>query len=611
MTKLKQNIDYGYDIQKLYLEIMLTDAETFVRCQSIFDHELFDSKLQKVAEFMHEFVNKHNTLPTFEMVNASTNSTLENPGPLQESHYDWLLSEFETFSRHRALEKAILKSADLLEKSEYGTVEQLIKEAVQIGLQKDLGTNYWIDPRKRLEDIKNTNGQTSTGWVTLDKLLYGGMSRGELEIFAGSSGCVTGDTLVDVIRIPYDAPYSMEQAIEFVDCESVPIESLATSKDQYFVSSPDGFVRVTDCIQKTKNDMRMITFSTGEIISVSHDHLFQLTDNTWIYAKNLNINNSIIHKNGVTQVMKIVSYTKQTTVYDLSVDHHNHRYYTHGICSHNSGKSLFLANLGVNWVMNNLNVLYITCELSENLVSMRIDSMLTGIGTRDIFKRLDDIEMKITLLGKQAGAFQIKYMPSGSTINHIRSYLKEYEAKHNKKMDVIIVDYLDLIDPATKKISSENLFIKDKYVSEELRNLAMETNTILVTASQLNRSGIDEIEYDHSNISGGLSKINTADNVFGIFTSRAMRERGEYQLQLMKTRSSSGVGAKVNFDFNIETLRITDPQKDPSDNQNSQPSPNQIANVINRNSAHNGNSSGKGSTDSSKLREFLKNNSNI
>jgi hypothetical protein len=59
-----------------------------------------------------------------------------------------------------------------------------------------------------------------------------------------------------------------------------------------------------------------------------------------------------------------------------------------------------------------------------------------------------------------------------------------------------------------------------------------------------------------------LSKIQTADNVFGIFTSRAMRERGRYQLQLMKTRSSSGVGMKIDLEFNIETLRISDLPED-------------------------------------------------
>jgi hypothetical protein len=86
----------------------------------------------------------------------------------------------------------------------------------------------------------------------------------------------------------------------------------------------------------------------------------------------------------------------------------------------------------------------------------------------------------------------------------------------------------------------------------------METQAIVVTASQLNRAAVEEIEFDHSHISGGLSKIQTADNVIGIFTSRAMKERGRYQIQFMKTRSSSGVGQKVDLEFDLDTLRIRD-----------------------------------------------------
>jgi hypothetical protein len=37
-----------------------------------------------------------------------------------------------------------------------------------------------------------------------------------------------------------------------------------------------------------------------------------------------------------------------------------------------------------------------------------------------------------------------------------------------------------------------------------------------------------------------------------------MRERGRYQIQLMKTRSSSGVGMKVDLGFDVDTLRIFD-----------------------------------------------------
>jgi hypothetical protein len=112
--------------------------------------------------------------------------------------------------------------------------------------------------------------------------------------------------------------------------------------------------------------------------------------------------------------------------------------------------------------------------------------------------------------------------------------------------------------PVSVKVNPNDQFIKDKYVSEELRNLAKELGILMVTASQLNRSAVEEIEFDHSHIAGGISKINTADNVFGIFTSRSMRERGQYQIQCMKSRSSTGVGQKIDLDYNIETMRITD-----------------------------------------------------
>jgi hypothetical protein len=189
---------------------------------------------------------------------------------------------------------------------------------------------------------------------------------------------------------------------------------------------------------------------------------------------------------------------------------------------------------------------------------MRVDSMLTGIPTREIFKSIDDVEMKVRVIGKKSGHFQVKYMPSGKTANDVRAYLKEYEIKMGHRVDVLLVDYLDLLMPISKKISPADLFIKDKYVSEELRNLAVEKNCVFVTAAQLNRGAVEEVEFDHSHISGGLSKIQTADNVFGIFTSRAMRERGRYQIQLMKTRSSSGVGMKIDLEFDLDSLRIRD-----------------------------------------------------
>ena len=156
-------------------------------------------------------------------------------------------------------------------------------------------------------------------------------------------------------------------------------------------------------------------------------------------------------------------------------------------------------------------------------------------------------------------------MPSGVTANDIRAFLREYEIQAGIKVDCLLVDYLDLMMPISGKVSAENTFIKDKYVSEELRNLAAERDLLMVTASQLNRQAVEEIEFDHSHIAGGISKIQTADNVVGIFTSNAMRDRGRYQIQFMKTRSSSGVGSKVDLKFNPDTLRIEELDEDDED----------------------------------------------
>jgi hypothetical protein len=155
-------------------------------------------------------------------------------------------------------------------------------------------------------------------------------------------------------------------------------------------------------------------------------------------------------------------------------------------------------------------------------------------------------------------------------------------------------------------------------VSEELRNLAMELNCIFVTASQLNRSSVEEIEFDHSHISGGISKINTADNLIGIFTSRAMRERGRYQIQLMKTRSSSGVGQKIDLGFDVDTLRIVDLGEDDDNTQTTSTGSSSIVDALKRTTTGSpqtnsdpseGETVGKirAKTDSTKLRDFLNN----
>ena len=427
--------DYSTDLQKLFLEIMLADAQCFVRVQNIFDPANFDRSLRPVANLLQDYSKKYTALPNTDQVKAETGTDLQKIDAVEDSMTAWFMDEFENFTRHEALKRVILQSADLIEKGEYDPIEKLIKDAVQISLTKDLGMDFWNDPSSMMSRYFDNGGQVSTGWPQLDKILYGGFSRGELNIFAGGSG---------------------------------------------------------------------------------------------------------------------------------------------------SGKSLVMMNIALNWIQTGLHGVYVTLELSEELTGLRTIAMLTNSSTKDIRKDKDTAALKVKMVGKKSGSYQVKYMPAQSNINDIRSFIKEYQIQTGNKIDFMMIDYLDLLMPVSAKVSPNDLFVKDKYVSEELRNLAKELNVLMITASQLNRSAVEEVEFDHSHISGGISKINTADNVFGIFTSRAMKERGRYQIQCMKSRSSTGVGMKIDLEYNIDTMRITDPGEEDDSTQYKRPASTMLDNIRNK-----------------------------
>lgn len=423
--------EYNSDVQTLFLRMMITEAELYTRVMNIMNPENFDRTLRPVAEFMVEHAQKYNVLPDPSQLKAVTGQTIDPITEMAEGHVEFFLQEFENFTKRQELERAILTAAEMLEKGDFDPVEKLIKDAVQISLLRDMGTDYFADPKGRLNRYFNQGGQISTGWQQMDRLMYGGMSRGELNIFAGGSG---------------------------------------------------------------------------------------------------------------------------------------------------SGKSLVMMNIALNFVQQGLSGVYITLELSEELTSLRTDAMLTNMSTKNIRKDLDGTELKVKMAAKKAGKYRVKGLPAQSNVNAIRSYIKEVQIQTSMSVDFVMIDYLDLVMPVSIKVSPNDQFIKDKYVSEELRNLAKELDVVMVTASQLNRSAVEEIEFDHSHIAGGISKINTADYVFGIFTSRSMRERGKYQIQCMKSRSSTGVGNKIDLEYDIDTMRITDNGGD--DDDQSKPSANDIMSRI-------------------------------
>ena len=107
--------EYTPDLQKLFLEMMMQDAQNYVRVQNIFNVENFDRSLKDAAEFIKSHCTNHTAMPTYEQLNAATGVNAKPIPDMADGHNDWFLEEFEGFTKRQELERAILKAADMLE----------------------------------------------------------------------------------------------------------------------------------------------------------------------------------------------------------------------------------------------------------------------------------------------------------------------------------------------------------------------------------------------------------------------------------------------------------------------------------------------------------------
>ena len=404
---------YPLTQQKYFLSLMLDRPDLWARCQPIVLPNLFSADLRPLVSLMQEYHKKHNTVPSRNYLQSLGNLELpQATPPTNENEVDIYLEDFQNFARHSAIQNVVVDAHIMIERGEYGLLENKLRDAIGLGIQRDLGVDFVKDAPNVVTRIKDKEGIVPTGWKSIDAKLYGGMARGGLNIFAAYSGM---------------------------------------------------------------------------------------------------------------------------------------------------GKSLFLQNIALNLYQLDKNVVYFTLELSEDLTALRMYAMATGETTKEVIKKPHDIHGRVQeIYNNNAGSLNIAYMNVGTSSNDIRAWLTEYTAKLNKPLDAIIVDYLDLMGANDSRISADDVFNKDKAVSEELRGLGHEFNAVIITASQLNRESVGAMEHTHAHIAGGLSKINTSDNVITLYRSEQMKIAGEFLLQFLKTRSSSATGDKLKMKYDAASMRIRD-----------------------------------------------------
>ena len=218
-----------------------------------------------------------------------------------------------------------------------------------------------------------------------------------------------------------------------------------------------------------------------------------------------------------------------------------------------SGKSWVLAKMGAEAMKQGKNVLHYTLELNENYVGLRYDACFTGIDFQNIRNNIDIVKKKIAEI---PGKLIIKYFPIKTVSAHSLKLHAERIQTLGTKIDLIIVDYADILRPSQSDRNS-NSYSEAGGIYEELRGVAGELQVPIWSASQSNRAAMDEDIIQANNISDSYRKIMTADFVLSLSRKMSDKQANTARFHVIKNRfGPDGVTFPARMNAGCGDIRI-------------------------------------------------------
>ena len=194
------------------------------------------------------------------------------------------------------------------------------------------------------------------------------------------------------------------------------------------------------------------------------------------------------------------------------------------------GKSWGLINVGAHAVKSGLNVVHYTLELNEGYVGQRYDAVLTGIANQNLKYNIDEVENTV---GKLKGNLIIKYYPTKTaSCSTLRAHIEKMILV-GKKPDLVIVDYADLLRGS---VARKEMRHELESIYEDLRGIAGEYEVPLFTASQANRSALEDDIIEAGKISESYSKVMIADFVLSLSRKVTDKIAGTGRWHIIKNR---------------------------------------------------------------------------
>jgi replicative DNA helicase len=222
-----------------------------------------------------------------------------------------------------------------------------------------------------------------------------------------------------------------------------------------------------------------------------------------------------------------------------------------------SGKSFAKVFISCNWLLEGLNVLFITLEMPEEKIVERFDSNLMNMSSRD-FRGIskETYLTKRTEVDSHISRLRVKEFPVGFTGTELKHYLDELKTKSDFVPDAIFVDYINKMGStrASKNIREDQVLSKaaqDLYdIAKHTYNSKGKKGVKMVTSTQLNRTADGNVEVGMSSVADAIGIMQNADTAILILYNDQMDAMNQRVLKIVKSRSSEkGQSILVGIDF--------------------------------------------------------------
>ena len=204
------------------------------------------------------------------------------------------------------------------------------------------------------------------------------------------------------------------------------------------------------------------------------------------------------------------------------------------------GKSLFMCHVASSCLLQNKNVLYITCEMAEEKIAERIDANLLNVNIQEIATLPRQMfETKVANISqKTQGSLIIKEYPTATAHSgHFKALLNELALKKSFRPDIIFIDYLNICASSRYRAGSNvNSYTTIQSIAEELRGLACEADVPIISATQTTRSGYGSSDVELTDTSESFGLPATADLMFALISTDDLEGLGQIMVKQLKNR---------------------------------------------------------------------------